>query len=129
MITFQHDIRTSGDGWWSGEKKVVEVVGMEIRALEYSTDAGMRRYGELCVYFNTESWDIYEDGLVYTDAGFMKKLCKLLAENGITEKPSYSEQGMQGKDYVSMDVDEKFIKQFDRAFSVTTFYRNCDHIT
>lgn len=97
MVTFQHDIRTSGDGLYAEAAKVVEVLGMDIRALEFSTDAGMRRFGELRVFFNTDSWDTYEDSLVYTDDGFMQQLRKLLAKNCITEHPSYSELGMQGK--------------------------------
>lgn len=127
MITFQHDITTNGDGFWSNEKgRVVEVVGLGIRALKYSDEDGWHKWGELRVFFNTESWDIDDLGLIYTDSGFKRELHKKLVENGITAEAVYSEQGMQGRNYVSMDVGEEFIKQFDRAFSTTTFYKNCD---
>lgn len=43
-------------------------------------------------------------GLIYTDKTFLKNLKDILKRGGITPKIDYSEQGLQGKDYVNFDV-------------------------
>lgn len=62
---------------------------------------------ELRVYFD-ESWNAKVDGLIYGDARFEKELNKYLQKNaefGMKGKTAeYSEQGMQGKDFVSFDI-------------------------
>jgi hypothetical protein len=50
------------------------------------------------------------EGLIYTDKGFMTELKALLEANGLDASDiGYSEQGMQGENYVSLDVGENFI--------------------
>jgi hypothetical protein len=67
----------------------------------------------LRVHFDTASWDTYTDGLIYTDKQFMTELRELLTAQGFDASDvSYSEQGMQGDDYVSCDVGECFINMF-----------------
>jgi hypothetical protein len=68
-------------------------------------------FGELCVYFDTEDWDVNTDGLIYTDKQFLQELNAFLLQQGLTEV-GYSEQGMQGDNYVSLDVGAEFIKSF-----------------
>jgi hypothetical protein len=70
-------------------------------------------FGELCVHFNTATWDTATDGLIYTDKQFMRELKELLTVQGYDASDvSYSEQGMQGDTYVSCDVGECFINSF-----------------
>jgi len=70
-------------------------------------------FGELRVYFNTATWDVDKDGLIYTDSLFLEELCGLLTSMGIDASDvSYSEQGMQGDNYVSCDVGECCINTF-----------------
>jgi hypothetical protein len=70
-------------------------------------------FGELRVFFNTATWDVNKLGLIYTDKQFMKELKKLLTAKGFDAGDvSYSEQGMQGDNYVSCDVGERFINTF-----------------
>lgn len=104
MKTFT--IETSGKGLWSREKRKVKVTGVHIG------------YGnrEVQVYFSKKSWDPDEHGLIYTDPLFLKQLRKRLIENGVPKKVAqdidYTEQGMQGDDYVSLqygDKTEKFL--------------------
>lgn len=70
-------------------------------------------YGELRVYFDISSWDLKSNGLIYTDKGFLEDLKRHFISFGFTPKAvsriTYSEQGMQGDDYVSLDVDSTFI--------------------
>ena len=106
MYTF---INTSGDGYWSNKRAVVLVEYISL--LADSDD-----FGELCVKFNTETWNVKQDGLIYTDTLFMKELRAALVANGFSTAAAndvnYSEQGMQGYNYVSCDVGADFIAAF-----------------
>ena len=101
-------LNTAGDGYWSRKQTAVEVTKL---MLAYTNDE--LDFGELRVYFNTKTWDVNKDGLVYTDSQFMTELCALLTQLGFDASDvSYSEQGMQGDNYVSCDVGECFINTF-----------------
>ena len=108
-------LNTCGDGWWSSECKAVDIVNINIGYLD--EDLG---FGELRVYFDTRTWDINKDGLIYTDSQFEEELRNLLCTAGFTkeeaEDVSYSEQGMQGDDYVSLDFCDKFAAAYKRLF-------------
>ena len=53
------------------------------------------------------------DGFIYTDPLFLHTLKMYMYDMGIdTTDITYSEQGMQGDDYVSFDVGSKFINSF-----------------
>lgn len=102
---------TSGDGFWSREKKSVILKNMKID--EICDDD---KYGELCVYFDSDSWNTEKDGLIYTDRLFISEFRTILQNLGFSKEESnnanYSEQGMQGDNFVSMDVGEKFLQRF-----------------
>jgi hypothetical protein len=101
-------LSTDGCGYWSEVAKDVKIVGY---ALSYVNDK--EDFGELRVYFDTKSWDVNKDGLIYTDRQFEKDLKELLTAIGLDNSDvSYSEQGMQGDSYVSLDVGEAFIKSY-----------------
>jgi hypothetical protein len=101
-------LNTNGNGYWSNKAKAVEITGLQ---LSYTNDE--LDFGELRVFFNTNTWDTYKDGLVYTDKQFMRELKELLTIQGFDASDvSYSEQGMQGDTYVSCDVGECFINTF-----------------
>jgi len=102
-------VNTSGDGYWSNKRATVLV--------EYITLlADGDDFGELCVKFNTDTWNVKQDGLIYTDNLFMKELRAVLVQNGFSTAAandvSYSEQGMQGYNFVSCDVGSAFIAAF-----------------
>ena len=106
MYTF---INTSGDGYWSSKRATVLVEYISL--LADSDD-----FGELCVKFNTHDWNVKQDGLIYTDTLFMKELRAALVANGFSTAAAndvdYSEQGMQGYNFVSCDVGSDFIAAF-----------------
>ena len=89
---------TKGDGYWSTVAKAVEIVDMKLGYVDSDGD-----FGELCVYFNTDTWDVNKDGLIYTDGQFKRDLVHFLAQQGLALDVDYSEQGMQGDNYVSFD--------------------------
>jgi hypothetical protein len=101
-------LNTIGDGYWSNVAKAVEITGLQLAYINDELD-----FGELRVYFNTSTWDVDKDGLIYTDSLFEAELCELLTSMGFDASDvSYSEQGMQGDNYVSLDVEECFINTF-----------------
>ena len=101
-------LNTNGKGYWSRKATAVEITGLQ---LAYTNDE--LSFGELRVFFNTKTWDVNKDGLIYTDKQFMRELKELLVLVGFdTSDLSYSEQGMQGDTYVSCDVGECFLNTF-----------------
>ena len=104
---------TSGDGYWSDLIQAVRITDMR---LAYVNDE--RDFGELRVYFNTKDWDVNKDGLIYTDGQFLDELCDFLITQELSNDVWYSEQGMQGTNYVSLDVSEDFIKAWDAKFNL-----------
>lgn len=97
-------LRTDGKGLWTPEKRNVRI--KELR-LDVSDWGG----GELRVYFNLRDWNVDSHGLIYTDPQFIRELRKELKAIGLPPMGvDYSEQGMQGWDYVSLDASEKFAK-------------------
>lgn len=107
MIKFTAIFETAGDGYWSRVAKPVKVVSIGVPYVNDEED-----FGELCVYFDS-SWDVDKDGLIYTDSLFLAQLKDKLAECGFDATDvSYSEQGMQGDTYVSLDVGKKFLQSW-----------------
>ena len=99
-------------GLWSNVAKPVEIVDMRIGYCDEEKD-----FGELCVFFNTATWNVEEDGLIYTDGGFKAEMQAFLTAHGLAGADvDYSEQGMQGDDYVSCDVGKAFIASWEAKF-------------
>ena len=48
---------TNGLGYWSRAVKAVEIVDMQVAYINDERD-----FGELRVYFNTDTWDVNTDG-------------------------------------------------------------------
>lgn len=105
---------TDGSGYWSTVAKAVRIVDMRLGYVSDEED-----FAELCVYFDTTTWDVEKDGLIYTDKQFEAELNAFLLEQGLCEA-SYSEQGMQGEDYVSLDVEEEFLQKWKAKFNLET---------
>lgn len=114
FIAVNERLYTDGSSLWSDRSKSVKVELLQLFQLDVD-------FGELRVYFDDEDWNVFNDGLIYTDLKFLADLKTLLESLGISIKAttdwtefSYSEQGMQGDDYVSFDVGGKFIEQFKK---------------
>ena len=101
-------LHTCGDGYWSNKARAVTETAVN---LAYTNDE--LDFGELRVYFDTRTWDVAKDGLIYTDSDFLADLKALLTDLGCDASDvDYSEQGMQGDNYVSLDVGECFINTY-----------------
>ena len=112
MIKLNKTVNTAGDGYWSTVSKSVTVTEMYVSYMNED-----RSFGELRVYFTLDSWNPSKDGLIYTDSLFLKELQLLLKQMGYdVEEVGYSEQGMQGKNFVSLDVGESFLNDYRNLF-------------
>ena len=109
---------TDGNGLWSDKAKAVQVLRVE---LAYSNDE--RDFGELRAYFNTKTWNCDTDGLIYTDKIWIDEFRALMRSLGFTRTAvnaiTYSEQGMQSNNYVSMDVGADFMREVEPMYRWT----------
>ena len=119
-------LHTSGTGYWSNKATAISITSLD---LQYISDE--KDFGELCIHFNTATWDTAVDGLIYTDKLFMQELRAYLQTLGFTAEEamdvSYSEQGMQTENYVSCDVGVDFINGLTRLDPqhVQAVYEEC----
>jgi hypothetical protein len=105
-------MHTAGNGLWSGEERAVRITDMKLGYVSDELD-----FGELQVKFDRRTWDVNQHGLIYTDRQFMRELQAFLTEHGLAGSDvSYSEQGMQGDDYVSCDIGKKFLDSWTAKF-------------
>jgi hypothetical protein len=109
MRSIEEVLHTDGNGFWSNESRPVSLDGMELHHKPHA------RYGELRVFFKKETWNTSVHGLIYTDPLFLTELKEYLNRAGYaTTRLTYSEQGMQGDNYVSCDVDNQFIESWHK---------------
>lgn len=114
MVRFEAVFETMGDGYWSNAAQAVQCTKIAVPYVNDEED-----FGELRVYFDTATWDVNEQGLIYTDSLFLTMLREKLTEIGFEGSDvDYSEQGMQGDNYVSLDVGEKFLRSWLDIVSV-----------
>lgn len=114
------EARTAGNGLWSSATRKLTHRHMELRSKRFEGD----EWGELRVYFTKRDWDVNKHGLVYSDGyaskdtGWIYDFRGGLRAMGFTRLASldvnYSEQGMQGDNYVSLDADKRFIREFTK---------------
>jgi len=110
-MNFDHVIETDGRGLWSRQVAKVKTICLDV---PYTNKENS--FGELRVYFDTKSWNVDSDGLIYTDECWLGQLREKLNESGLRSSDvTYSECGMQGDDYVSLDVGPVFLKSWKNA--------------
>jgi len=108
---------TNGKGHWSEEERAVLItrLGIGYQSTDYYPEDPW--VGELRAYFEPSgftagSWNVDGYGLIYTDKLWLREFKKGLADLGFSRRAlqalSYSEQGMQGRNYVSMDARTPF---------------------
>lgn len=112
---------TNGLGLWTNFEQTVWVTRVQLAYVNDENDFG--DFGELRAYFDTKTWSVNETGLIYTDPLWIDEFRGLMRSLGFTRKAcediSYSEQGMQGDDFVSMDVGEDFMREAEPMYRFT----------
>jgi hypothetical protein len=104
-------LHTDGLGYWTDVAKPVQITELEVSYINEEQD-----FGELRVHFNTDSWRPDRDGLIYTDKLFYTELQAFIEQQGLVVDLSYSEQGMQGDNYVSLDVGADFLASWKAKY-------------
>lgn len=109
---------TGGNGHWSNQAKAIVILEVWLSSVNDEGD-----FGELCARFDTKSWNCDQDGLIYTDDVWIDEFRALMRSLGFTRNAvndiNYSEQGMQGFNYVSMDVGEDFLREAEPMYRWT----------
>lgn len=113
---------TNGNGHWSRFSKDILHKKISLVVTFHDPELKIPSMTELRVYFSKEDWDTEEHGLIYTDRQWIINLKSNFVKLGFSKsslkKLVYSEQGMQGDDYVSMDVNDDFIEvYFENLYS------------
>jgi len=108
----QATLNTAGSGLWTARCTPITHDRMEISYINEESN-----FGELRVFFNVADWNIRKHGLIYTDYQWLREFKAFLSTIGYSDKAargiSYSEQGMQGENFVSLDIiGADFIKEF-----------------
>ena len=106
-VPMNFTIKTNGS-LYTNLKKFVHLVKGEL--IDYSEESEPL-IGEFRLYFD-DTWKVEEDGLIYTDEKFREQLVLYFLSIDVTDDIWYSELGMQGKDFISFDVDESFMRSF-----------------
>jgi hypothetical protein len=107
--------KTDGTGLYS--RTIANVEGkLEIEVSEHDP----KGFGELFFIFDSKEWVLKKHGMIYTDKGFLKTFRSELVSRGFSTEEAqnveYSEHGMQGSNFVSFDIGEKFIEGWRRVF-------------
>jgi len=117
------NLHTNGKGYWTSLKNTGGVVIEKITF--YHTVATEAKDG-----YDSESigirlhfthgncagdWNTDRDGLIYTDPLFLREFRKYLKDilgfsHAAAYDVNYTEQGMQGRSYVSLEGGKKFVK-------------------
>jgi len=114
--------RTDGKGRWSEEKRDVLITKIKISYNSQDFYPEEKFSGELRAYFDGSGigngWLVPVHGLIYTDKTWLKEFKKGLKAEGFSRRAlsdiSYSEQGMQGDNYVSLDIGKDFYASWKR---------------
>jgi hypothetical protein len=112
---------TEGSGLWSNVNRAVSTsrIKLEIRETEYDSYLSVT----LNAYFPRKSWDTKNHGLIYTDGKWLTEFRKQFAIkfpelSWLAKNIDYTEQGMQGDSYVSLQFfldTMKKIKRFGKS--------------
>jgi len=115
LPNFKTILNTYGNGLWSREEHKITHSKAVINFYSDNSDLSKLEYAELRVFFPKKNWDIEKHGLIYTDRAWLRELKAYLRGVGFSKKAAnsvdYSEQGMQGDNYVSLDIGKPFLKE------------------
>jgi hypothetical protein len=107
-----------GMGYWS--RRPFRRVHISKIDVTYIDDK--KEFGELIATFD-KGWNVKKDGLIYTDALWIKDFRNGLVAFGFSREAAdnveYSEQGMQSETYISMDVGKKFLDEWKTIHNST----------
>jgi hypothetical protein len=102
-------VRTDGRGLYTKKAAVVKVIELTTRQCMKADD----EFGRLYVVYDLNTWNPDTDDVIYTDECWLDSLREHLSNLGFSDAAidavDYSEHGMQGHNYVDMDIGQPFI--------------------
>lgn len=112
---------TNGSGLWSSAERNVRIKKIDFGGIVYfPEDHSLTAY--LRAHFQKKDWDVEKHGLIYTDRRWekqfasqfvkLKEFNKLVASRNV----GYTEQGMQGDNYVSLALRIEGLKNVQKFF-------------
>lgn len=109
--------KTDGKGYWTKEQRTIKIKKMILSTFEDENNTN-HYWGSLDVYFDPKDWSTFKHGLIYTDLLWLETFKLGLVAKGFSPESligvHYSEQGLQWKTFVNLDVDSGFIDEFNR---------------
>jgi flagellar biosynthesis regulator FlaF len=97
-----------GSSLWSGVKRETKIYDLDVSRYDDGEDD---TYIHLEAFFTKRTWDTSRHGLIYTDNNWIREFRKGLISLGLTPGAAraidYTEQGMQGDNYVSLSCGGK----------------------
>jgi hypothetical protein len=98
----KHIIRFGGQSHWS----TADAKDVEVHVVVDYVDDPENDYESASVLamYETDQWNAFEDGDIYTDAIFKEQVRAIVTEAGYSNQFGYSESGMQSEKYVHFDL-------------------------
>lgn len=98
---------TDGMGSWTSERRPMKIHKIRFKPYIYTENGVGSIYVDASFY--VKDWDTDRHGLVYTDEKWLREFrkafyAKFPAMKGIDPRIDYTEQGMQGRNYVSLQM-------------------------
>jgi hypothetical protein len=117
ITSIDKPFHTDGKGLWS--KCITSVMCLDAKVIAYPIeDDDDDEFGEMQIHFDPETWICTYKNVIYTDPLFLAEVRTYFKNKGVLGKIHYSERGMQGNDFVSFDVDAKFVNNFRQLAGV-----------
>ncbi len=110
---------TREDGLWTDYEKVQSPTTYNVEVWWNAGPALFEHQLEMTridVHVKSPRYDAAQTGLIYTDSAFAKNLGRLAESKGFGGRLRYTEQGMQGGDWVSLEADESFNRELQKRF-------------
>jgi hypothetical protein len=109
MNDITYTLPVGNSGLWRGDNPPTHVTGQLVFRMQSYThpDGKVDRWIKTRFYFDDKLWNVDKHGLIYTDETFIDALHERLQAHGwhhASQCIAYSEQGMQGDNYVDFDV-------------------------
>ncbi|CEM01813.1 unnamed protein product [Vitrella brassicaformis CCMP3155] len=114
-------LHTDGSGW-NKKAKQVSITAFDLFGAWDDEDGNEANCGDFKVFFETQkgklgTWDVEKHGLIYNDNRFLKELKAFVTKlmgSAAANDIDYSESGMQGDEFVSLDAGKDFIKAYQK---------------
>jgi hypothetical protein len=108
-------VTSDGEGHWTIKQKSVPLrIEVSIDPMEIERGPNGTILYAYCTfrgYFQSKHWNVYEDGLLYTDKQVQAQVNAWLANMNYGGKVYWSEQGRQDVEYVDFDMDYRLLPQ------------------